>query len=173
MVGIIRIMIQTLWICRCISVWKRAESLWTLMWAQCFLTLTASLVVRKPGSQSPLLCLGLWPNDPARVGGRGIQVLWLCVEFAKSSFSSPLQRIKGEAARCYGSAQNQRTGPLDSGPGGDRPLLWPHRTSVSLPGVRGRWVSLKGHEPLAQRTNLAFRKIYLAYIIPKFIWINY
>ena len=110
---------------------------------------------------------------PCQGGGRGIQVLWLCVEFAKSSFSSPLQRIKGEAARCYGSAQNQRTGPLDSGPGGDRPLQWPHRTSVSLPGVRGRWVSLKGHEPLAQRTNLGFRKICLAYIIPKSIWINY
>lgn len=166
MVGIIRIMIETLWIRRYISVWKRIKSLWTLTWVQCFFPPTAYLTVRRPGSKSSLFCLVLWPNDLSREEGGASEFSCCYVEFVISLFQSTPENQRSSSAM-----EKPRTGWQD---------MWilvlvvtgrssPHRISVSLAGLGGRWVRLKGHEPSAQGTNLALTNVCLAYMVPKIL----
>ena len=95
-VGIIRIMIETLWICRYISVWKRMKSLWTLTWVQGFFPPIAYLMVRKQ-IISFLSCS--LAKSPGQSGGCMIWVLlllcWICIFLFQSTPGNERRSSKG------------------------------------------------------------------------------
>ena len=96
-VGIIRIMIETLWICRYISVWKRMKSLWTLTWVQGFFPPVAYLMVRKQ-IISFLSCS--LAKSPGQSGGWMIWVLlllcWICIFLFQSIPGNERRSSKGQ-----------------------------------------------------------------------------
>lgn len=141
-VGIIRIMIETLWIRRYISVWKRMKSLWTLTRVQGFFPPVAYLTVRKQVI-SFLSCP--LAKSPGQSRGWMIWVLrllcWICIFLFQSTPEN-----EGSSKGWWKSP-----GHVDPSPGGDGPPRSPHEAQCPWlgwagdgldPKVTNRW--LKG-----------------------------
>lgn len=67
-----------------------------LTWIPCLFPLTAHFMGRRPGSESSLLCLVLWPNDPARVEGGGSEVCCWLWWIYMSPFPGPSRQPKAK-----------------------------------------------------------------------------
>lgn len=131
-VDIIRMMTETLWICRYISIWKRMKSPWTWPGSSGFLFLP----LLTSWSESKSFFSVLFPQITRpewRMSDLSFAVSVLNLHLP---FSSPLQGMKGEAARGGGSNPEPETGHVDSGPG-DGPLHSPHKAPCPWLGWEG------------------------------------